>query len=132
METQVLSLLSLTLLLTCSLKAEGDSGTDEIGLLRQEIQKQEIVLQGLREKLEILERSLESTFQIAVAADGIESGGEIISLERLENELKDLPKDTKVVIRAASSLPFKKVASVMELCLKADLESVSIATTDAE
>ena len=132
MKTKSLTALALCLLIASPLSANSVSKSKDVELLRQEIQKQEIVLQALKEKLQRIEENKEDFFEISLSETGLQVGEKTVSREELETELKALPDGTKIMIRAVSTVKQKQVVSVMELCAKADLTDIVFATIQAE
>mgnify|MGYP006437087383 CR=1 FL=1 len=132
MKTKTPILATLGLFLGSSLVAESVSNLEDIDLLRQEIRKHEIVLQALKEKLQRIEEKNENFFEISISETGVQAKGKPISPHELEATLEALPDGAKITIRAESTVKYKKVASVMQLCAKAGLTDVVFATTQAE
>ena len=132
MKTKILYSVAISLLLISSLRADSVSKQENVELLRQEIRKQEVVLQSLKEKLKALEEEKESIFEISVSDTGLQADEKSVSLEELGKELKELPDDTKIKIRVEPTVAYKEVVTVMELCAKAGLGDVVFATKEAE
>lgn len=70
-----------------------------------------------------------NTFELSITSNGLKVGGETISRRELETTLADLADNTAILIRAESTTLHKEVVSVMELCSKAGLNNVTLATT---
>tara|TARA_B100000085_G_scaffold160622_1_gene146081 strand:- start:1299 stop:1712 length:414 start_codon:yes stop_codon:yes gene_type:complete len=130
MKNTILSTITIISLSVCSLYAESTEMPNEATLIREEIKRQELVLQALKEKLTALEKK--NVFEVSITSKGLKAGGKPISIEELEKTLTELPDDAKILIRAEPTVSHKEVVSVMELCTKADLKNVALATTKAE
>ena len=130
MKDKILRIITIIALSACSLYAESTEKIDEAALLRQEIQKQELVLQALKEKLAALEAR--NVLEVFITSEGMKARGEPISITELEKELTELSDDAKIVIRAEPSVSHKKVVSVLDSCRKAGCWNISFATTKAE
>ncbi|WP_269527273.1 ExbD/TolR family protein [Coraliomargarita parva] len=126
------ALLSITAILTLSafsVSGETEEATDATEILRQEIKDQEIALQEQKKKLAAMEQK--NTLEVSITSEGLSTEGEKITLENLEKVLKKLPEDSKVLIRAESTVPMEKVISVMDTCKKAGVKNISMATIKA-
>jgi len=130
MKNTILSTVTIIALSACSLFAESSQTPDEATLLRQEIKKQELVLQALKEKLASLEEK--NLLEVSITSKGLSAHGKQISTEDLKKALSALSEDAKILIRAEPTVSHKEVVSVMELCAKAGLKNVAFATTKAE
>lgn len=130
MNIKPLSVIALITLSVCSLDAERPANSEEATRLRQEIKKQELVLQSLKEKLSALEAG--TAVEVSVSPKGLKLRGNFISPKELEKALTELPDDAKILIRAEPSTAHKEITSVMELCTKAGLKNIVFSTTQTE
>lgn len=130
MKNKILSSITIIALSVCSLYAKSTEKKDEAAFLRQEIQKQELVLQAQKEKLAVLEAR--NVFEVLITSEGVKARGEPISITELEKELTELSDDAKILIRAEPSVPHKDVVSVLDSCRKVGCRKISLATTKAE
>ncbi len=129
MKNIILSTITIIAISVCSLHAEDAEIQDEAALLRQEIQKQELVLQALKEKLVTLEAK--NIFEVSITSEGLSTQGNPISFNELEKQLRELLDDATILIRAEATVSYKEVVSVMRLCTTAG-KNVAIATVKAE
>ena len=130
MRNTILSTITIIGLSAYSLYAESTEMSDEATLLRQEIKKQELLLQALEEKLAALEEK--NVFEVSITSEGLKSQGKPTPLKELENTLTELSDDTKILIRVEPKVSHKEVVSVIELCAKAGLNKVALAATKVE
>ena len=66
----------------------------------------------------------EGEFRITVTQERLLAGGKSVAKEQLEEELKALAKDTRIMIISDRSVTFEKVGSIFELCSEAGLANV--------
>ncbi|WPJ96050.1 biopolymer transporter ExbD [Coraliomargarita algicola] len=85
---------------------------------------------GANQKLAPLEQK--KAFEVSITKEELHAHGNLISSKELEKKLLELPDDTKILIRAEPAVAHKELLSVMDLCAKAGLKDVAIATTKAE
>jgi len=132
MKNRILTIFTITALSACSLYAESITTSDEATLLRQEIQKQELILQALKEKLAAVEKSKEEAFRVTVTSEGLQAAGMLVTIDELEKKLKTLHEDAKIMIQADPSVALKEVTRVMNLCSMIGLKNVAISIAKAE
>jgi biopolymer transport protein ExbD len=130
MKNTILHTITIITLSACSLFADSPQMPDEAALLRQDIEKQERILQEAKEKLAAIDDK--NVFEVSITSEGLKAGGKPISIKELEEALTELSDDAKILIRAEPTVSYKEVVSVMELCTKAGLKNVALATTKAE
>ena len=130
MKNTILAIITIISISACSLYAESAEISGEATLLRQELNKQELVLQALKEKLAAIEEK--NVFEVSVTSEGLINQGKVISLKELETVLKELTDDETVLIRTESTVANKEVVSLMKFCAKAGVKKISIVTTKEE
>lgn len=122
----------LCLLYSLQISNADETKQEKIQLLRDQINKQELVLLKLNEQLLALGENPKNVFRISITTKGLQVNEKPISKESLENKFKVMPKGSRIEILADQSVKAEQVLALMNLCNKSGILDVSISTTDKD
>ena len=99
-----------------ALAGPSNSPKRDIAILRDEIERQELVLAILKEKLEELENEVATDrFRIEIGQDKLLLDEETVSGRELEERIESMPPDASVSILADSATPHREVMVILDL-----------------
>lgn len=122
------SIFALCLLVSLPILASEEGASEEIQLLRKEIQQTELVLATLKDRLKTLEETHRESFQISLTTEGILLDGKVSTQEQLKEALEDVPKETAIVLRVDPKVTHQQLISLMEFCEQAGFNHVAVST----
>ena len=126
------SIFALCLLVSLPILASEEGASEEIQLLRKEIQQTELVLATLKDRLKTLEETHRESFQISLTTEGILLDGKVTTQEQLKDALENVPKDTPIVIGVDPKVTHQQLVSMMEFCEQAGFNHVAVSTLVAD
>ena len=104
---------------------------EKIKILRDEIARQEMVLDALKLKLKQLEEAV--TYTIELREDSFRVEGKEVNRDKLISTLQALPPDSSVAIKAPNDLPYKRVIEAMAFVKKnSEITKILVVTTKPE
>lgn len=105
----------------------------EIQILREEIQRQEIILKALKEKRSRLEeKKVTNTIKVEIDENGFRFEGQELIEKDLEKKIAAIPLDGAVTILADERIPLRQVTYVMDLLNDHGISDVSFAVSKSE
>ncbi len=114
----------------CASAVQAESREERIRVLQSEIAR-ETRWEDLRQRLRQLEHA--HTYAIDVHEDAFHVGGREVARDRLIRELRALPPEASVAIRAPAEVSFRRVVEALEVVRRhAPAGNVSFATGDAQ
>ena len=121
---------ALALLLLTSISAFAETPkTTEVKALQNEIKRQELVLDALKQKLAALEQQQEeTTHRLEVSNDTFILNNKVLTEKRLEEEIQSIPPNSSITIVAEKSLPHARLLKVMDLCGKNGITKIAFST----
>jgi biopolymer transport protein ExbD len=122
----------MILLMSFLATASEISTDDEVLMLQQEIKRQEVVLVALKERLRSISKTEMNTFHIKVTSDSLEFKGVEISVEDIQDKLKLVSEDDKIVISADPNTPHHRMVALLNEFHEAGYKNVSLKTKQSE